>query len=203
MKPSYLFKWISLIFVTLLTAGLIIACNILPSSQNVKQAAAIAPEMMTDYVFEVLRAERSVYGTKIVQRLTEEGVVLASEDWETEKALPLPAQMFRMTAQEASKSGAFNYGSISPWNLNDGNAPRTDFEKEAMQKVIEMEVPYKGYQIINGKKYFSALYPDKAAAVACVDCHNHHPVHKQRYPDKVFKVGDVMGGILVNLPLEP
>jgi hypothetical protein len=198
--PSFL-KLISLLVITVGTVLLIIACNNLspPSSSG---NVVISPETITDYIYDILRAERSVYGTKVVQRLKEEEVVVASENWEMEKTLPLPAQMFLMTAQEASKSGAFNYGLISPWNLKEGNAPRTEFEKTAMQKVLETEVAYKGYQTIDGKKYFSAVYPDKVTTAACAECHNSHPVHKQKYPDKVFKVGDVMGGILINLPLE-
>ncbi|MGK7932996.1 MAG: DUF3365 domain-containing protein [Microcystaceae cyanobacterium] len=200
MKPFSFVKLLGLALVTVATMVLIISCNSVTTAP--KTSMAIAPEAMTDYIYDILKAERSVYGSKVVQRLKEEGVVMASENWELEKALPLPAQMFRMTAQEASKNNNFNYGSISPWNLNEGNAPRTEFEQTAMDKVLETEQPYKGYQTINGKKYFSAVYPDKATTEACVSCHNSHPVHKQRYPDKVFKVGDVMGGVLINLPLE-
>ena len=72
----------------------------------------------------------------------------------------------------------------------------------AMDKVIETGEPYKDYQEIAGQTYFSALYPDKAVAEACITCHNTHPVHLERYPDKQFVMGEVMGGVMINLPIE-
>ncbi|MEO0949510.1 MAG: DUF3365 domain-containing protein, partial [Cyanobacteria bacterium J06641_5] len=62
--------------------------------------------------------------------------------------------------------------------------------------------PYKGEQEIGGKKFFSGLYPDRAVAEACVTCHNTHPIHLERYPDKQFVLDEVMGGIIINLPLD-
>ena len=71
-----------------------------------------------------------------------------------------------------------------------------------MEVVNETGEPYKDYQEIGGQTYFSALYPDKAVAEACASCHNTHPVHLERYPDKVFELNDVMGGIIINLPVD-
>ncbi len=176
---------------------LVISCSISNAGQS---AGSMSPDKIADYIHRIIKSERTVYGKYVVQRLAEENVLHASENWQQDKALPLPAQMFRMSAEQASENSAFSYGSISPWSLNDGNAPKTDFEKKAMQTVLENGLPFKGTQTIEGKKYFSALYPDKAVSSTCVNCHNQHPVHRQRYPDKVFKVGDVMGGILINLP---
>jgi hypothetical protein len=110
--------------------------------------------------------------------------------------------MFRLGAEIASEKGAFTYGLLSPWNINDAQAPKTDFEKMAMEQVVETGEPFKDYQEIAGQQYYSALYPDKAVAEACVSCHNSHPIHQERYPDKVFEMGDVMGGVMINLPLE-
>ncbi|NET53321.1 MAG: DUF3365 domain-containing protein, partial [Merismopedia sp. SIO2A8] len=134
----------------------------------------------------------------------ENGVVdaEATEAWKEANGVPLPAQMFRLGAELASENGSFTYGLISPWNINDNQAPKGEFEKVGMQKVVETGEPYKDYREIAGTKYFSAIYPDLAVAPACVSCHNTHPVHKERYPDKVFKLNDVMGGVVINLPLE-
>lgn len=71
-----------------------------------------------------------------------------------------------------------------------------------MAEVVETGEPYKGYQEIGGQRYFSAVYPDEAVAEACVSCHNNHPVHQERDPDKQFEMGDVMGGIVINLPVK-
>lgn len=44
---------------------------------------------------------------------------------------------------------------------------------------------------------FKAVYPDKAVTKSCVTCHNGHP----KSPKKDFKLGDVMGGISITIPL--
>ena len=46
-------------------------------------------------------------------------------------------------------------------------------------------------------RVFQALYPDKALSQRCADCHNVHP----KSPKRDFKAGDVMGGILLTIPL--
>ena len=173
-------------------------------------AGGIAPEAVVDYIHTVLLADRTAYTKHVVNRLKKlegkekpDGVVTteATESWQQTDGIPLPAQMFRLGAEIASEEGTFTYGLISPWNINDNHAPKSDFEKEAMDEVVESGEPFKGEQEIAGQKYYSALYPDKAVAEACVTCHNEHPIHKERYPDKVFEMDDVMGGIMINLPL--
>jgi len=50
----------------------------------------------------------------------------------------------------------------------------------------------------NGRtRIFHAIYADKAASQSCVGCHNAHP----NSPKKDFKPHDVMGGILLTIPL--
>ena len=191
---------ISLIIVALTSCFLVVSCAALDAQQ---MGTKLHPDVVSDYIYRIIKSERTIYGKYVVQRLKDENVVRSSEHWQQDKALPLPAQMFRMSAELASENSPFSYGAISPWSLNKNNIPNTDFERKAMDAILATGLPYKDYQVKDGKKYYSALYPDKAVSAACIDCHNQHPLHKQRYPDKVFKVGDVMGGILINLPLDP
>lgn len=171
----------------------------------------IAPELVADYIHTALAADRTAYTKHVVNRAKvlesipkEDGVleVEATEAWQQTDGIPLPAQMFRLGSEIASENGAFTYNLISPWNINDNQAPRNEFEKLAMEKVIETGEPYKDYQEVGGQTYFSALYPDVAVAEACISCHNSHPIHQERYPDKVFEMGDVMGGVMINIPLK-
>jgi hypothetical protein len=192
-------RFIVLIILALSSWFIVVSCSATNAGQY---ADNMAPDLIADYIYRIIKSERTIYGKYVVQRLKDENVIRASEHWEQDKSLPLPAQMFRMTAELASENSPFNYGSISPWSLNEGNTPNTDFEKKAMETVLNTGLPFKDYQTKDGKKYFSAVYPDKAVAATCVDCHNSHPIHKQRYPEKIFKVGDVMGGIIINLPLD-
>lgn len=174
-------------------------------------SSGIPPELVVDYIHAVAEADRTAYTKHVVNRLQtlegtpkEKGVVPAeaTEAWQQENGVPLPAQMFRLGAELASEKGIFTYGLISPWNINDNQAPKDDFEKEGMQKVVETGEPYKAEREIAGQTYYSAIYPDKAIAEACITCHNEHPVHLERYPDKQFEMGEVMGGVIINLPID-
>lgn len=186
------------------------------ASNTSVQAAGIPPEMVMDYIHTALAADRTAYTKHVVNRAKklegkdkDKGVldIEATEGWQNTDGIPLPAQMFRLgseiAAEYAEESGlSFSYNLISPWNINDNHAPKSDFEKKAMDKVIETGEPYKEYQEVAGQTYYSALYPDVAVAEACVTCHNTHPVHLERFPDKQFEMGEVMGGVIINLPVE-
>ena len=190
-----------------------IACG---GGGSTQAEAGISPEKAVDYVHTVLLADRTAYTKHVVNRLQKlegkekpDGVIPAeaTEGWDQTGGVPLPAQMFRLGSEVAAdtaeeKGIGFTYNLISTWNINDSHAPKSEFEKKAMEAVNETGEPYKDYQEIGGQKYFSALYPDKAVAEACVTCHNTHPVHLERYPDKKFELDDVMGGIIINLPID-
>ena len=206
--------------ITAKTAGLIalaaaicftaIACSGGSGGGSAQASEGVPPELVVDYIHTALAADRTAYTKHVVNRAKvlegkekEKGVleIEATEGWQQTDGIPLPAQMFRLGSEIASEDGAFTYNLISPWNINDSQAPKNEFEQIAMEKVIETGEPYKDYQEIAGQKYFSGLYPDKAVAEACVTCHNTHPIHLERYPDKQFEMGEVMGGIMINLPL--
>ena len=127
----------------------------------------------------------------------------ATEGWQETGGVPLPAQMFRLGSEVALENTTeFTYNLISTWYINDSHNPKSEFEKTAMEEVNKTGEPYKGYQEIAGQTYYSALYPDVAVAEACVSCHNTHPIHLERYPDKQFELGEVMGGVIINLPVD-
>ncbi len=202
-------KIIGLFALATVVAFTIVSCGG-AQTQGESSQQGISPENAVDYIHTVLLADRTAYTRHVVNRLqmlegneNAEGVVPAeaTEDWQENNGVPLPAQMFRLGSEIASGSGAFTYGLISPWNINDNQAPQPGFEEEAMAEVVETGEPYKDYQEIGGQRYYSAVYPDEAVAEACVNCHNSHPVHQERYPDKQFEMGDVMGGIVINLPV--
>jgi hypothetical protein len=177
-----------------LVAGLV-GCGDAPAASG-----GISPQRMADGLHAVMASDRAVYTKKVVNRLVKEDkVIKASEHWTDEKALPLPAQMFRMGAEMvAKKTSDFSYGLISSWPINKQNAPKTDVEKTGL-KYIE-DNPGKNFygdEDLGGKKYFTAIYPDPAVAPACVDCHNEH----KDSPRKDFKMGETMGGVVIRIPL--
>ncbi|WP_017327716.1 DUF3365 domain-containing protein [Synechococcus sp. PCC 7336] len=192
----------------------VVACSGPPPQQA---SQGIPPEIVVDYIAATAKGARTAYVRHVVNRLTElEGqpVTLdtavvegnATEFWDAEAGIPLPAQMFRLASEVTSDSplaGNFTIGLISSWNINDAQSPKTDFEKEAIAEMEATGEPVKREQVINGQGYMTAMYPDRAVAEACVTCHNEHPIHRERYPDKVFQLNDVMGGVVISLPLGP
>ncbi len=165
-----------------------------------QSGGGISPQAATDAIHVVLEADRTAYTRLVVNRLDiEEKVIKASEHWKDEKALPLPAQMFRAGAELAQEKGAgFTYSLLSLWPINKQNSPKTAVEKEGLEFVDKN--PGKNFykeEELGGKKYFTAVYPDNAIAQACVTCHNEHP----QTPRTDYKLKDVMGGVVIRLPL--
>ena len=208
-------RTVGLIAIAVTIAFTAIACGGGGTTQTTASAPAsvgIAPEKVVDYIHTVLLADRTAYTKHVVNRLTKlegkekpKGVVdaEATEAWKETGGIPLPAQMFRLGSEVAlENTNEFTYNLISTWNINDSHKPKSDFEIKAMEAVNETGEPYKDYQEIAGQTYYSALYPDIAVAEACVTCHNTHPVHLERYPDKQFEMNDVMGGVIINLPVD-
>ena len=182
-----------------------------PAATEASATGAIAPDLVADYIHTVLAADRTAYTKHVVNRVkTLEGKVKdkgvldveSTEGWQQTDGIPLPAQMFRLGSEIANESGYFTYNLISTWYLNDSHAPKGEFEETALAAMEASGEPVKEYQEVAGQKFFSAMYPDKAVAEACVTCHNTHPVHLERYPDKKFEMGEVMGGVVINIPLE-
>ena len=177
-----------------MTVGLILAegCSARP------REGGISPRTMADALFAVISANRTVYTREVVNRLQdEENVIHASEHYRDDKALPLPAQMFRMGAELARRGpGGLTYALLSPWPINKQNAPRTEVEKTGLRAVADTGKGFYAEEALGGAKYFTAVYPDKATSNACVNCHNAH--HDS--PRHDYKLGDTMGGVVIRIP---
>jgi len=160
---------------------------------------------MADALHLVMDSDRSVYTRKIVNRLVKkEKVIKASEHFEDDKALVLPAQMFRFGAELVQKRAKklpdvnFTYSLQSLWPINKQNAPKTKAEKEGLKFVADNKGQnYYTEETLGGQKYFTAVYADTGVAPVCVSCHNKH----KDTPKDDFKIGDVMGGVVIRIPV--
>ena len=84
------------------------------------------------------------------------------------------------------------------WPVNTQNMPRTDAEKQGLQFVLDNKGRnFYTEEQLGGRTYFTAVYPDVAVAPACINCHNAH----QDSPRSDFQMGDVMGGVVVRIPI--
>ena len=159
----------------------------------------ISPKTVADYIHSVIQADRTFYTTEIVDRIQARGIFFASEHWREDGDLPLPAQFVLETGRLVAKQpNGIRFRLISSWPINKTNSPTTEFERAALTKILEnTNAPYAGVTTEGRARVFQALYPDKALSSQCADCHNVHP----KSPKRDFTAGDVMGGILLTIPL--
>ena len=161
---------------------------------------------MADALHLVMDSDRTIYTRKIVNRLVKkEKVIKASEHFEDDKALVLPAQMFRFGSELVQKRAKslpdvnFTYSLQSLWPINKQNAPQTKAEKEGLKFIADNKGKnYYTEETLGGQKYFTAIYADTGVAPVCVSCHNKH----NDTPKRDFKIGDVMGGVVIRIPVD-
>jgi hypothetical protein len=158
-----------------------------------------SPQVVADYIHAVISADRAIYATHVVDRLQEERVVVATESWKQRKALPLPAQMLLMAGRVVEMSGSgLRYRLASLWPIFEENGPSNVFEEAGLKVVAEdPDEVYSGTITRGDKRFFKAIYADRAVSKACVNCHNGHILSSKRD----FKLGDVMGAIIISFPL--
>ena len=166
-----------------------------------ESGGGIEPKQMADALHKVMESDRTVYTRLIVNRLAvEEKLIKASEHWKDDKALVLPAQMFRYGAEMVAEKGAdFSYSLLSLWPVNKQNSPKTEVEKTGLKYIADNPGEnFYSEEDLGGTTYFTAIYPDTAVAKACISCHNDH----KDSPRTDFKMGEVMGGVVIRIPLK-
>ena len=166
---------------------------------NARAETGVPPEVVADYIHAVIQADRTLYATHVVERMQDAGIVIAAEGWKKRKALPLPAQMLLLSGLKVEEQGSgLQYRLASLWPIYERNGPTTEFEKEGLEAVAKD--PDQAYTVIitrGERRYFKAVYADRAVSKACILCHNGHILSSKR--DR--KLGDVMGGIIISFPL--
>ncbi|GAB1724054.1 MAG: DUF3365 domain-containing protein [Nitrospira sp. CR1.1] len=158
------------------------------------EAGAVA-----EYLHSVIQADRTFYTTDVVERMQMRGIAFAAENWRETSRLPLPAQYLLETGRlVAAGRNGLQYRLISNWAINTKNRPMTDFERAGLTEIlVNPDQPYTAVTAEGGTPVFQAIYADKAVSQSCIGCHNAHP----NSPKKDFKPQDVMGGILLTIPL--
>jgi hypothetical protein len=185
---------------TIMVAGL--CCALLIGYRTVgAESAGIPPETVADFLHSVIESDRTFYTIHVVERLQKQGAITAAESWRADKtSLPLPAQFLHEANDLAAITGSrVRYRLVSLWPINPNNAPASKEERAALEAVVRQpERAATGTVLLDGQQYFQAIYADRAVTQACVACHNDHP----RSPKRDFKVHDVMGGLVIEIPLK-
>ncbi len=160
--------------------------------------AAISPQSQADALHFVIAADRELYCRAYLAMLNRPpaapngGSVNPGQSW------PLPAEMFRRAAESIQSKGAeFSFALRSLHPLEARNGPQTDLEQTGLAFVASHPGQnYYGRELLGGRRYVTAVYADLPAERACIDCHN-RPGTTHR-----FEMGEVIGGIVVRVPLE-
>jgi hypothetical protein len=164
-----------------------------------EEGPGVPPHVVADYIHALVQADRALYTTHVVERMQELGVTVATEHWKAQRALPLPAQMLLMSGWIVEGEGmGLRIRLTSLWPINKENGPLDDFERSGLEQVAKTpNRPYTGIITQGEKRYFKAVYADRAITSACIDCHNGHESSRKRN----HKLNDVMGAIVVSFPL--
>lgn len=161
--------------------------------------AAVPVELVSDYLHSVIQGHRAFY-TVVVERIQRKGKLVASENWRTTHMLPLPVQLLKEADELGALTGSkIRYRLIGLWPINKQNMPVTEREKMGLEEVRKHPEQRSSGLVSRGDaRYFQAIYADRAVNQACVGCHNLHP----ESPKHNFQLDDVMGGLVIEIPLE-
>lgn len=159
----------------------------------------VPPDRVAHYLHSVIEGSRTIYSQYLVERLKETVGLDATENWEEDNTLPLPAQFLAMTSEHVrSQNLGLSYKLMSLWPINPKNGPASLLEKKGLQDVLASpDDPFVWIEENKNSLSYNTIFADKAVTRQCAACHNNHP----ESPKKDFKLGDVLGGIHIQFPI--
>ncbi len=153
--------------------------------------AAISPRNQADALHFVIAADREMVARTFA------AAAAAAKPGESP---PSPCELLRRACESIQSKGAeFSYALRALHSPDPRNGPQTGLEQKGLEFIAGHPTEtYSGQEMLGGRRYFTVVYPDLPALASCVDCHNRRAAAAQPR----FKVGEVMGGIVVRVPLE-
>lgn len=164
--------------------------------EKTHKLTTVSTRKMADSLHAVITADQRAYVEAAMQRRA--GASQAARLVVDE--MPSHAALLRTAAQSIQKRGAeFSYTLRSLTPISANNGPQTEAEQAGLDYVAKRpDENYYTEEELGGRAYFTAVYAERATLSSCVECHNAN----RRSPRRDFKIGDVMGGIVVRVPLE-
>ncbi|MBI5969713.1 MAG: DUF3365 domain-containing protein [Deltaproteobacteria bacterium] len=146
-----------------------------------------------------ISADRQFYSATVVKRALDAGMKVSGSYHSVEKSIPTPAAFLREVSESLGASGGFYVNIVSLSPLNPESGPRDEFQKTALEKFAK-GLDTRHYEFTKHKGMESArlIIPDVATSETCVNCHN----KAQGGGATKHKIGDVMGGIEIIVPIE-
>ena len=168
--------------------------------QRIRQVRDQAGKMAHALTLQIAE-DRTYYTANVVGKLKKDGIAITTADSGFRGqpgAIPLPATFVKEVTEAINKKGFYKADLISGWPINKAKAPRTPFEREAFAAVVkDPKTPREAMVDEGGQARLLYVSADVAGAQACVSCHNAHPDS----PKKDFALGDVMGALVVEIPV--
>lgn len=151
---------------------------------------------------EALATFRTVYTANVVNTAKKHGLEVTHDFDQKEKAIPLPATLTKILAQQIGEQGSGIKASLYskfpfPWRGRTGEFPDTFAEEAWIALTRNPNKAFQREEFIDGKSFLRYATADLMRK-ACVDCHNTHPDS----PKTDWREGDVRGVLEVSLPLD-
>jgi hypothetical protein len=158
------------------------------------EASEISHDQSVRYILAAVKAFRTTYVRFIVERLKNAGIH-AQEDWtKDDHAIMLPFEFVKKAGAKIRHDVQdLDVGLISLTPIDPSNLPKTPAEREALTAMIAD--PKRAVLTFGDGDQFKGLGADIVIEQICADCHNQHPKSSK----KDFKLGDVMGAIVVRV----
>ena len=145
--------------------------------------------------------DRKQYTKNIIVKLKKDGITNVHPNrnyTNLDGGIPLPATFVQEVSSTINKQGVYSYDLLSKWNINKEKNLRSDFEKDAFDFLYQKEGKvFSRFMEHNGIFTLRYATADVANAAGCVSCHNAH----EDSPKKDFVLGEVMGILVVNIPI--
>ena len=145
--------------------------------------------------------DRKQFTKNVIIKLKKDGIVDVHPNRayaDIDGGIPLPATFVQEVSKNINEKGVYSYDLLSKWNINKEKGLKTDFEKEAFTYLFNKEGKvFSRFMVHNNIYSLRYATADVAAAAGCVSCHNNH----EDSPKKDFKLGDVIGVLVVNIPI--
>jgi len=147
-----------------------------------------------------IMADRQYYASVIVPRIGELGGTLGADYKAVPGRFPLPATFVHEVSNFTNKlSEGYSVTLISPWPINKAKGLIDTFQQEGFAHLESHPTgQFFRSDTMDGRAVMRVLMADRASSQSCVDCHNAHP----QSPKHDFKVGDVVGGLEIVIPME-
>ncbi len=187
-----------------LAASLLVAVT-LGSAAGMLYLSSLSAYFVEETALEGARMESQMldamnaFYSEIVDRVDPKRIEITDDYRNKHHAIPLPATFTIDAGEKISKTESgmrVRLYSRYPWRKDGG--PQDEFEKKALDWLERSpDVPYKEFTETEGRR--SLFYATaRKMEESCVKCHN----NSQRSPKKDWKVGEVVGVLKIERPLD-